>query len=242
MAKQKKSLKKNGQEFQPKYQFWAEQDFWADPQVRSGMSKKQRHYYRALLQSAYYSATRPNLPFSDSELWIMADAENLDDWMGCREEIMAKFEAVEMIINKQEKNFVQVYHEFFLPNSAKNVSLLRHRVQREMDVRSITKPVPAVTYFDVIVADTENPLAWQVEKARWLTLIDERFPMLHPAPGESIDDFIHRMFLPFKPWRTWRSSKCEYGVGEDGDMDERVKWCQDCGDELRIDRRTTWKC
>jgi hypothetical protein len=49
MAKKKKSLKKNGQEFQPKYQFWAEQDFWADPQVCSGMSRKQRHFYRALL-------------------------------------------------------------------------------------------------------------------------------------------------------------------------------------------------
>jgi len=101
MAKKKKSLKKNGQEFQPKYQFWAEQDFWADPQVRSGMSKKQRHYYRALLQSAFYCATRPNLPFSDSELWKLADAENETDWTDCSKEIMVKFESGEMKINGQ---------------------------------------------------------------------------------------------------------------------------------------------
>jgi hypothetical protein len=106
MAKKKKSLKKNGQEFQPHYQFWHEEDFWADPQVSRGMSKKQRHYYRALLQSAYYTSTRPDLPFSDSELWQLADAENEKDWTGCSKEIMAKFEAGERKINGQ---LVQVW-------------------------------------------------------------------------------------------------------------------------------------
>jgi hypothetical protein len=101
MARKKKSLKKNGQEFQPHYQFWHEEDFWSDPQVSRGMSKKQRHYYRALLQAAYYTSTRPDLPFSDSELWQLADAENEKDWTDCSKEIMAKFEAGERKINGQ---------------------------------------------------------------------------------------------------------------------------------------------
>ena len=51
---------------------------------------------------------------------------------------------------------------------------------------------------------------------------------------EDMEDFVDRMFAPFSDNREWRCSKCEYGIGEDGDIDERVKWCEDCGDELRI--------
>ena len=50
-------------------------DFWADEAVlpRHDMVM-QRHYYRALLQAAFYCSTRPYLPTSDDELWILADA------------------------------------------------------------------------------------------------------------------------------------------------------------------------
>src|ERR1700722_17215943 len=56
-----------------------------------------------------------------------------------------------------EKQFSTTYYEVFLPKSARRISLLRDRVQREMDDRSRTKPLPAVTYYDVIVRDKENP-------------------------------------------------------------------------------------
>jgi hypothetical protein len=134
-----------------------------------------------------------------------------------------------------EKQFSTTYYEVFLPKAAKRISLLRDRVQQEIDARSVSKPPRAVTYYDVIVRDKENPLAWQVEKARWLTAVEDAFPMLHPAPGEDMDDFVDRMFAPYAAFRDWRCSKCEYGVGDDGDMDERVKWCADCHDEISMD-------
>jgi hypothetical protein len=133
-----------------------------------------------------------------------------------------------------EKNFQQIYFEFFIPKADKAIGYLRDKVQREKDARSVNKPAPRLTWYDVIVGNQENPPGWKVEKARWSTTMDERFPMLHPAPGEDMEDFVDRMFAPFSDNREWRCSKCEYGIGEDGDIDERVKWCEDCGDELRI--------
>jgi|HubBroStandDraft_4_1064222.scaffolds.fasta_scaffold03472_7 hypothetical protein len=133
-----------------------------------------------------------------------------------------------------EKQFAVTFHEIFIPRADKLVSLLQDRVQREMDDRSRTKPPIAVTWYDVIV-DKDNPQPCQVEKARHMTALDERFPMLHPAPGEDMDGFVDRMFAPYAVFREWRCRKCEYGIGEDGDMDERVKWCRDCADELRMD-------
>jgi hypothetical protein len=133
-----------------------------------------------------------------------------------------------------EKQFAVTFHEIFIPRADKLVSLLQDRVQLEMDDRSRTKPLREVTWHDVIV-DKDSPQAWQVEKARHMTALDERFPMLHPAPGEDMDDFGDRMFAPYAVFREWRCRKCAYGIGEDGDMDERVKWCQDCADELRMD-------
>ena len=43
MARQ--SYKRNGQEYQPPYQFWHEPDFWADECVSRGMTFMQRHFY-----------------------------------------------------------------------------------------------------------------------------------------------------------------------------------------------------
>ena len=133
-----------------------------------------------------------------------------------------------------EKQFAVTFHEIFIPRADKLVSLLQDRVQREMDDRSRTKPPIAVTWYDVIV-DKDNPQPCQVEKARHMTALDERFPMLHPAPGEDMDGFVDRMFAPYAVFREWRCGKCEYGVGEDGDVDERVKWCADCHDEISMD-------
>jgi hypothetical protein len=134
-----------------------------------------------------------------------------------------------------EKQFSTTYYEVFLPKSAAKISLLRDAVQQEMDARSVRKPHRGVTYYDVVPVDPEHPLAWETEFARWLTEQDEAFPMLCPARGEDMDDFIDRTFAPYAVFRGWRCRKCEYGVGEDGDVDERVKWCADCWEEIWLD-------
>jgi hypothetical protein len=92
----KKSSKRNGQEYQPPYQFWHEPDFWADECVSRGMTFMQRHLYRALLQAAFYCSTRPYLPFSDNELWKLADAGSLDNWTQNKDAILVKFQEKEV--------------------------------------------------------------------------------------------------------------------------------------------------
>jgi hypothetical protein len=97
MANQKKkrtqrSAKLNGQEYIPPYQFWREQEFWADEIVSRGMNWMQRHLYKALLQAAFYCSTRPYLPTSDDELWILADAGTRENWLENKSAIMAKFQ------------------------------------------------------------------------------------------------------------------------------------------------------
>jgi hypothetical protein len=88
----KKSSRLNGQEYQPPYQFWHEPQFWADECVSRGMTWLQRHLYRALLQAAFYSSTRPYLPNSDDELWILADAGTKQNWIDNKDAILVKFQ------------------------------------------------------------------------------------------------------------------------------------------------------
>jgi uncharacterized protein YdaU (DUF1376 family) len=90
----KKSSKRNGQEYQPPYQFWHEPDFWGDECVSRGMTFMQRHFYRALLQAAFYSSTRPYLPTSDDQLWILADAGSRENWIQNKDAIMVKFQSI----------------------------------------------------------------------------------------------------------------------------------------------------
>jgi uncharacterized protein YdaU (DUF1376 family) len=94
--KPKMSAKMNGQEYVPPYQFWCEREFWADVHVSRGMNWMQRHLYRALLQSAFYSSTRPYLPTSDDELWILADAGSPEKWLENKDAIMVKFQLVKV--------------------------------------------------------------------------------------------------------------------------------------------------
>jgi hypothetical protein len=90
----RKSSKRNGQEYQPPYQFWHEPDFWADECVSRGMTFLQRHFYRALLQAAFYCSTRPYLPTSDDELWKLADAGTKDNWLQNKDAILVKFQKI----------------------------------------------------------------------------------------------------------------------------------------------------
>jgi hypothetical protein len=40
--------------------------------------------------------------------------------------------------------------------------------------------------------------------------------MLEPAPGEEMEDFVDRMFLPFSDNREWKCSKCVYNPSRTG--------------------------
>jgi hypothetical protein len=60
------------------------------------MTFMQRHFYRALLQSAFCCSTRPYLPTSDDELWKLADAGSLENWLQNKDAIMVKFQEAEV--------------------------------------------------------------------------------------------------------------------------------------------------
>ena len=94
--KTKRSAKLNGQEYVPPYQFWCEREFWGDVHVSRGMNWMQRHLYRALLQAAFHCSTRPYLPTSDDELWILADAGTKENWLENKSAIMVKFQLVKV--------------------------------------------------------------------------------------------------------------------------------------------------
>jgi uncharacterized protein YdaU (DUF1376 family) len=80
----------------PLYQPWNEEEFSSDVRVSRGMNWLQRHLYRALLQSMFYCSTRPYLPDNDGDLWLLADAENLEMWRANKAPILALFEKVEI--------------------------------------------------------------------------------------------------------------------------------------------------
>lgn len=92
----KRTTQRNGQEYQPPYQFWKEQDFSSDEQVAYGMTYLQRHFYRTLLQKAFICSTRPYLPTSDDQLWLLADAGSKDSWVENKNAIMVKFQLAEI--------------------------------------------------------------------------------------------------------------------------------------------------
>jgi hypothetical protein len=94
--KLKLSAKLNGQEYVPPYQFWREREFWADVHVSRGMDWMQRHLYRALIQAAFYCSTRPYLPTSDDDLWILADAGTKEHWLENKDAIMLKFQLIKV--------------------------------------------------------------------------------------------------------------------------------------------------
>lgn len=96
MGNPKKKTHRNGQEYQPPYQFWHEPDFSSDEQVAYGMDWLQRHLYRTLLQKAFFCSTRPYLPISDDQLWLLADAGSKERWLANKEVVMLKFQPVKV--------------------------------------------------------------------------------------------------------------------------------------------------
>ncbi len=83
---------RNGQEYEPPYQFWREPDFQKDQYVSRILTPMQRGMYRAMLQGAFYLSTRPYLPTSDIELMALADAGSMEHWMANKDAIMVKFQ------------------------------------------------------------------------------------------------------------------------------------------------------
>lgn len=82
--------------YEPNYICWYERDFWAD-RVVARMTSLQRHFYRALLQAAFYCSTRPYLPLDDEQLCDLADAESLEQWRANKDAVLRKFTPVEVV-------------------------------------------------------------------------------------------------------------------------------------------------
>lgn len=74
----------------PTYILWHEAEFVAD-RVAARMTPHQRLMYRALCQVARFCDTRPYLPDDDDELFILADADSLEQWKVNRDAVLAKF-------------------------------------------------------------------------------------------------------------------------------------------------------
>jgi hypothetical protein len=83
---------RNGQEYEPPYQFWQEPEFQKDQYVSRILTPMQRGMYRAMLQGAFYLSTRPYLPTSDIELMALADAGSMECWIANKDAIMVLFQ------------------------------------------------------------------------------------------------------------------------------------------------------
>jgi hypothetical protein len=163
-------------------------------------------------------------------------------------------------MNILEKHFMDVFFNIFMETAPKKIPLLKDKVQREQEMAHKNDPPPRVTWHDAYCGTMKNPPEWKVEAARYFTALDEKFPMLHPAPGEDMEDFVDRMFLPFSDNREWQCSKCTYNPSRTGvrnglpfmdgreaeedplvqrvvwyGLEERLKWCGDCYEELVAD-------
>jgi len=156
-------------------------------------------------------------------------------------------------MNILEKHFPEVFFNIFMEVADKKIPLLKDTVQREQEMAHRNDPPARVTWHDAYCGTMKNPPAWKVEAARHMTALDEQYPMLHPAPGEDMEDFVDRMFLPFSDNREWQCSKCTYNPSRTGvrsvhreadedleqsvwyGMEERLQWCADCLEDLMAD-------
>jgi hypothetical protein len=154
-------------------------------------------------------------------------------------------------MNILEKHFMDVFFNIFMESASKKLPYLKDVVQRERDLmlRDYAPPQRTLTYLDIIPKHPVWSEAWRREYARWLTAVDKRFSMLEPAPGEDMEDFVDRKFLPVSDNRDWRCSQCTYNPSRTGvrnsqetddpmvqdvvyyGKEERLKWCGDCWEE-----------
>ena len=83
-----------GRDFKPRWIKWDEDSFQADRIVQR-MTCVQRSFTRTLMVECYYNPLRPYLPNDDSQLWELADAENLEQWLENKDKVLRKFESQE---------------------------------------------------------------------------------------------------------------------------------------------------
>jgi uncharacterized protein YdaU (DUF1376 family) len=77
------------------YQPWDQEQFNADIRVRK-MTSMQRWVYKTLLQEAFVCSCRPDLPDDDEVLWMLADCEDLEDWLVYKPAVIKMFEKEEV--------------------------------------------------------------------------------------------------------------------------------------------------
>jgi uncharacterized protein YdaU (DUF1376 family) len=82
-------------DFKPTFIPWYETDFRADRIVQR-MTPVQRSFYRNLLLDCYFGEHRPYISANDSELWLIAEANTLEEWLAAKTLILTKFTAVEL--------------------------------------------------------------------------------------------------------------------------------------------------
>jgi uncharacterized protein YdaU (DUF1376 family) len=153
-------------DFKPFWIRWDETAYLSDYAVR-GMTPHQRLMYRNLVITSYYCATRPYLPDDDNLLWLMADADNLDQWIANRQAIMVKFTPVtgkdgeRLLANNrvlEEWEELEVSLAQKKSASAKGVAARRQRALNDSsttDDRAVTERSP-----------TDNRTAVEVEVER----------------------------------------------------------------------------
>src|SRR5258708_36681519 len=83
-------------DFKPTFIPWHETDFRADRFVQR-MTPVQRSFYRNLLMESYFGEHRPYLTSDDSELWLIAEAATIDEWVAAKPLILLKFTSVELV-------------------------------------------------------------------------------------------------------------------------------------------------
>jgi len=124
----------------PEYICWHENEFMADRAVVR-MRPHQRLMYRALCQVARYCETRPYLPDDDNELYILADADSIDQWKANREAILVKFQKVTvdgkpMLAHKRVLADAAQYEEWLAQKRGAGKASADSRRQRALDGRS----------------------------------------------------------------------------------------------------------
>lgn len=164
----------------PEYICWHENEFMADRAVVR-MQPHQRLMYRALCQVARYCETRPYLPDDDNELYILADADSIDQWKANREAILVKFQRVTvdgkpMLAHKRVLADAALYDEWLAQKRGAGKASADSRRQRAMDSRStgaqqssesiernrkekekdVEKPAPASAASEKFPIDTEE--------------------------------------------------------------------------------------
>ncbi len=125
------------------------------------------------------------------------------------------------------KNFDQVFLTFFVPKADKCIPLLKKkRDQEDAEKEARKQPEPGeqrVRYVDIACPEA-------MRNAADLDRLDDAFPMRQPFPGETVEDWIHREFLPFNG--DWKCEHCTYAFSIEAEDDSRTKLCADCLEEL----------